>query len=128
MTARAACLVARARGASRVIVAVPVGTAEAVASLRRDAHEVICLHTPASFVAIGGWYQDFSQVPDAEVAGSSPGRDHGDRAVRVAQHGVPDRSGPVRAGGCPPCLPMTTRSARTDRPIRAQAGWPGTTC
>ena len=26
------------------------------------------------------------------------------RAVRVAQHGVPDRSGPVRAG-CSPCLP-----------------------
>ena len=44
-TARAACLVARARGASRVIVAVPVGAAEAVASLRRDADEVICLHT-----------------------------------------------------------------------------------
>ena len=36
-TARAACLVARARGASRVIVAVPVGSAQAAASLRRDA-------------------------------------------------------------------------------------------
>lgn len=31
--------------------------------------EVICLHTPAPFVAIGDWYQDFSQVADAEVAG-----------------------------------------------------------
>ena len=67
-TARAACLVARARGASRVIVAVPVGAAEAVASLRRDADEVICLHSPASFAAIGDWYQDFSQVADGEVA------------------------------------------------------------
>jgi putative phosphoribosyl transferase len=67
-TARAACLVARARGASRVIVAVPVGAAEAVASLRRDADEVICLHTPAPFVAIGDWYQDFSQVADPAVA------------------------------------------------------------
>ena len=68
-TARAACLVARARGASRVIVAVPVGAAEAIASLRHDADEVICLHTPAPFVAIGDWYQDFSQVADAEVTG-----------------------------------------------------------
>ncbi len=67
-TARAACLVARARGASRVIVAVPVGAAEAVASLRRDADEVICLHTPASFVAVGDWYQDFSQVADPGAA------------------------------------------------------------
>ena len=68
-TARAACLVARARGASRVTVAVPVGAPEAVASLRRDADEVICLHTPASFVAIGDWYQDFSQVADPVAAG-----------------------------------------------------------
>ena len=68
-TARAACLVARARGASRVIVAVPVGAAEAIASLRHDADEVVCLHSPAPFVAIGDWYQDFSQVADAEVTG-----------------------------------------------------------
>jgi putative phosphoribosyl transferase len=68
-TARAACLVARARGASRVIVAVPVGAPEAVALLRHDADEVICLHTPASFVAIGDWYQDFSQVADPAVTG-----------------------------------------------------------
>jgi predicted phosphoribosyltransferase len=43
--------------------------AEAIASLRHDADEVICLHTPAPLVAIGDWYQDFSQVADAEVAG-----------------------------------------------------------
>src|SRR6476646_7561405 len=43
-TARAACLVARSRGARRVIVAVPVGAATAVASLRDDADEVTCLH------------------------------------------------------------------------------------
>jgi len=68
-TARAACLVARARGAGRVIVAVPVSSAEAAASLRRDADEVICLHTPVPFAAVGDWYGDFSQVADAEVTG-----------------------------------------------------------
>jgi len=37
--------------------------------------------------------------------------------------------GPIVCGpGWPPCPPMTTRSARADRPIRARAGWPGTTC
>jgi putative phosphoribosyl transferase len=30
---------------------------------------VICLHTPASFVAIGDWYQDFAQVTDPAVVG-----------------------------------------------------------
>ena len=67
-TARAACLVARARGASRVIVAAPVGSVEAAASLRRAADEVLCLHTPARFLAISDWYDDFSQVSDEEVA------------------------------------------------------------
>jgi putative phosphoribosyl transferase len=68
-TARAACMVARARGASHVILAVPVGSAEAATSLRRDTDAVICLHTPADFFAIGEWYADFSQVSDEEVTG-----------------------------------------------------------
>lgn len=66
-TASAACVVARARGASRVILAVPVGSVEAVASVRREADEVVCLHTPARFSAISEWYDDFSQVSDEEV-------------------------------------------------------------
>jgi putative phosphoribosyl transferase len=67
-TARAAYLVAEARGARRVILAVPVGSVEGTAALRRDADEVVCLHTPARFSAIGEWYDDFSQVTDEEVA------------------------------------------------------------
>jgi putative phosphoribosyl transferase len=67
-TARAACRVARAKGAGRVVLAVPVGPAGAVASLRRDADEVVCLHSPELFFAIGEWYAEFSQTPDAEVA------------------------------------------------------------
>jgi putative phosphoribosyl transferase len=67
-TARVACLVARARGARRVIVAVPVGAADAVASLRGDADEVTCLRTVSPFGSVGAWYEDFSQGSDAEVA------------------------------------------------------------
>jgi len=66
-TARAACLVARARGASRVIFAVPVGSVEGTAALRQTADEVVCLQTPARFFAIGEWYGDFGQVTDEEV-------------------------------------------------------------
>ncbi|MEU6786623.1 phosphoribosyltransferase family protein [Nonomuraea angiospora] len=39
-TARAACHVARARGAARVIWAVPVGTPDTIEGLREDADEV----------------------------------------------------------------------------------------
>ena len=66
-TARAACLAARARGASRVILAVPVGSAEGTAALRCTADEVVCLHTPSPFFAVGEWYGDFGQVTDEEV-------------------------------------------------------------
>ena len=66
-TIRAACQVARARGARRVVVAVPVATAHALSQLHGVADEVICLHTPQAFWAVGEWYRDFSQVSDAEV-------------------------------------------------------------
>jgi len=66
-TARAACQVARARGARRVVLAAPVGSVEAAAALHRDADEVVCLHTPPRLFAIGEWYGDFSQVTDEEV-------------------------------------------------------------
>jgi putative phosphoribosyl transferase len=66
-TARAACQVAKARGARRVILAAPVGPVEGAAALRRDADEVVCLHTPPHFFAIGESYGDFSQVTDEEV-------------------------------------------------------------
>ncbi len=66
-TARAACLGARARGASRVILAVPVGSTEGTTALWRTADEVVCLHTPAPFFAVGEWYGDFGQVADEEV-------------------------------------------------------------
>jgi putative phosphoribosyl transferase len=67
-TARAACAVARARGARRVVVAVPAGLVSGVAPLHRVADEVICPCTSAGFTAIGQWYADFCQITDEEVA------------------------------------------------------------
>ncbi len=66
-TARAACRVARALGATRVLVAAPVGPADAAERLAPDADDVICLTQPAHFAAVGQVYRDFSQTSDAEV-------------------------------------------------------------
>ncbi|GAA3794904.1 phosphoribosyltransferase [Amycolatopsis tucumanensis] len=68
-TARAACQVAWALGAARVVLAVPVGEPGAIAALRRDADEVVCLAAPAGFTAVGQWYHRLGQVSDGEVAG-----------------------------------------------------------
>lgn len=66
-TAQAACRVARALGATKVLLAVPVGSVEATELLKNAADEVICLHTPRTFSAVGEWYQDFSATSDEEV-------------------------------------------------------------
>jgi putative phosphoribosyl transferase len=66
-TAAAACEVVRAQGAARVVLAVPVAPPDAVAWLRTEVDEVVCLSTPYAFSAVGEWYQDFSQTSDEEV-------------------------------------------------------------
>lgn len=66
-TARAAIQVARARGARRVAVAVPVAPPDTVATLREDADAVEVLSMPSSFFALGEWYDDFTPTPDDEV-------------------------------------------------------------
>ncbi len=66
-TAYAACRVARAHGAARVVLAVPVGSPEAVAALSAVADEVRCLETPAWLGAIGQFYRDFAEVSDDQV-------------------------------------------------------------
>lgn len=66
-TAAAACAIARASGAARVVLATPVAPPEALAALRGAADEVVCVSAPPSFRAVGEWYRDFTQTPDEEV-------------------------------------------------------------
>ncbi|MEU4211018.1 alpha/beta family hydrolase [Streptomyces sp. NPDC026206] len=66
-TASAACQVARAQGAARVVLAVPVAPPDAAAAFREEVDELVCLSTPALFSAVGEWYRDFSQTSDEEV-------------------------------------------------------------
>ncbi len=66
-TAIAAVRWAKAEGATRVILAVPVAPREAAARLAKEADEVVCLDTPEPFYAVGQWYRDFPQTEDQEV-------------------------------------------------------------
>ncbi|MEU5261972.1 phosphoribosyltransferase [Amycolatopsis sp. NPDC021455] len=67
-TARAACRVARAQGASRVVLAVPVCAPSAITSLAADVDEVVCLQAPRGFRSVGQWYRDFRPTSDDQVA------------------------------------------------------------
>jgi putative phosphoribosyl transferase len=66
-SAGAACQVARAHGATRVVLAVPVGSPEAALALSSVADEVRCLYTPSWLGAIGQFYGNFSQTSDDQV-------------------------------------------------------------
>ncbi|MGA8117154.1 MAG: phosphoribosyltransferase family protein [Actinocatenispora sp.] len=68
-TARAAIAVARQRNAVRVVLGVPVGHPTSLDALSHVADEVVCPLVPRDFSAVGQFYQDFRQVPDAEVRG-----------------------------------------------------------
>ncbi|MCV7346555.1 phosphoribosyltransferase [Mycolicibacterium rhodesiae] len=66
-TARAACLVARARGAAKVVLAAPIGAPDTIAELRSYADEVVCPGAPRNFSAVGQGYDDFRQTSDEQV-------------------------------------------------------------
>lgn len=66
-TMRAAVQALRQTDAARLIVAVPVGARDTVAAMRDIADEVVCPLQPEDFMAVGAWYEDFSQTTDEEV-------------------------------------------------------------
>ncbi|MFD0369864.1 phosphoribosyltransferase family protein [Streptomyces sp. NPDC127114] len=66
-TALAACQVVRARGAGRIVLAVPVAPRGWRTRVGDAAEETYCVREPDGFYAIGQFYQDFSQTPDEEV-------------------------------------------------------------
>jgi len=114
-TARAACQVARAQGAVRVVLAAPVAPPSACTALAAAADEVICLETPAHFLAIGEWYQDFTQTSDQEVvallrgpAGEGVHPPAGIAPAGIAPAGIaPAGTAPVSTGAAPaPAAPQ----------------------
>jgi putative phosphoribosyl transferase len=51
----------------KIVVAVPVASAQACTDLAEVADEVVCPNVPDAFYAVGQWYDDFSQVSDHAV-------------------------------------------------------------
>jgi len=66
-SARAACRVARAQGAARVVLAVPVAPPDWATRIGSDADELVALSTPDPFFAVGRWYANFAPTTDDEV-------------------------------------------------------------
>ncbi len=58
---------ARTRRPRSIVVAVGVAPPETVARLRRAADDVVCLHSPDSFYAVGQFYENFSEVSEETV-------------------------------------------------------------
>ena len=57
----------RQKGASRIILCVPVAATSSLEGVRGHFDEVVCLETHQDFSAVGNWYEDFGQVTDAEA-------------------------------------------------------------
>ncbi len=65
-TARVACRAVRRLGASRILLAVPVGPFGLTPG-DVDADELVCLAAPQNFGAVGLYYDDFRPTEDEEV-------------------------------------------------------------
>jgi putative phosphoribosyl transferase len=97
-TASAACEIARAHGAARVVLATPVAPDRWEDRIGTRADEYVCVDTPPHFFAIGQFYADFTQTTDAEVTRllyGSAAQPLSDNARTPRPTRVRDQSGPV---------------------------------
>ncbi|MBY8842695.1 phosphoribosyltransferase family protein [Streptomyces sp. SP2-10] len=101
-TARVACRIARARGAARIVLAVPVAPRDFARRLGGDADELVCLDTPWDFAAVGQFYADFTQVDDEEVTAClhrAAGRHRHTAGAGATDREVTVTAGAVRLAG-----------------------------
>jgi erythromycin esterase-like protein/predicted phosphoribosyltransferase len=66
-TMHAAIRALRQQQPAGIVVAVPTASAETCEKLKAEVDDVICAITPEPFLAVGRWYEDFSQTADEEV-------------------------------------------------------------
>jgi len=66
-TMRAAVEAIRLQHPAKVVVAVPVASADVCEAISREADEVVCARAPKPFIAVGLWYEDFTATTDQEV-------------------------------------------------------------
>jgi predicted phosphoribosyltransferase len=67
VTAHAALRWVREHGPQRLILAVPVCAPQARDELAPEADAIVYLSAPRDFLAVGRWYDDFSQLTDEDV-------------------------------------------------------------
>jgi len=82
-TMRAAVAALGQQGPARIVVAVPVAALSTCAELRREVEEVVCFATPEPFMAVGRFYDDFSQTTDDEVRALLASAREGEEAARA---------------------------------------------
>ena len=63
----AAARAIRVAGPAKIVIAVPVAPPTPYRHLAEAADDVVCVEVPASFLAVGEYYRDFSQTSDEEV-------------------------------------------------------------
>ena len=57
----------RQRHPVRLVAATPVAAHDSAEMLKAFADEVVCLHMPVSFFAVGAWYKNFDQTSEEEA-------------------------------------------------------------
>jgi predicted phosphoribosyltransferase len=57
----------RARRPQKLIVAIGVAPPQSLAQIEDEVDEVVCLHAPPEFYAVGQFFEDFSEVTDDMV-------------------------------------------------------------
>lgn len=66
-TTRAAVKAVKKRDPASIVVAVPTAAPSVCRSFETEVDEVVCAMTPEPFYAVGAWYQEFTQLTDADV-------------------------------------------------------------
>lgn len=66
-TMRAAIASVKARKPSKIIVAAPVIAEDSLQKIRKEVDEIVVLDVPYFFMAVGQFYENFSQTTDEEV-------------------------------------------------------------
>lgn len=97
-TARAALRMLRAQDPSRMVLAVPVASPEAVEVLGPEVDELVVLSVPDHFRAVGNWYREFGQLSDGHVTAilsehtrARGGSGAGARGSGAGREGAPGR-------------------------------------
>src|ERR1017187_3723407 len=111
-TARAACRIARAHGAARVVLAVPVAPPGWQDRIGGDADELVSVQTPRGFLAIGQFYADFCQVAD----------DEGVACLRGAATPVPAAGPSAAPADDPPAREVADDPPGRDEEVKVSAG------